>query len=296
MKKFLSNFPRLSKTLRAARDTWNSEARPSSTKNGYLFSGSEAMIRGDFEPLETELANKILDDSNLFINVGANIGYYCCMALSKNIETYAFEPIPLNANLLMRNVYINNWQDNLHLFPLGLSNKHSIMPIYGAGTGASFTTGWANIPESFHNLAPCVAIDEIDINYPSKSNTFIIVDVENHELVFLLGAQKLLNKAKKPIWMVEICIDEHQPTEIVINPALVETFEIFLNKGYECRIVNQEIRKIEMKEIRHIEETQANHLDSHNFLFADPEFFAKNLPELRNTIATTLKTHKTISQ
>jgi hypothetical protein len=51
------------------------------TSLGFKFIGNKSMMNSLFEPCETEIVKKIFPKVNLFINVGANIGYYVCLAL-----------------------------------------------------------------------------------------------------------------------------------------------------------------------------------------------------------------------
>ena len=61
---------------------------------------------GEFEPEETEIFLSIIKDVDVLVNVGANVGYYCALALSHNKYVYAFEPIQLNLNTLLKNMKI----------------------------------------------------------------------------------------------------------------------------------------------------------------------------------------------
>lgn len=54
------------------------------------------MRNGVFEPDETALMQKIFTQVDTFVDVGANIGYYTCLALQSNTPVIAFEPQPLN--------------------------------------------------------------------------------------------------------------------------------------------------------------------------------------------------------
>ena len=48
------------------------------------------------------------------------------------------------------------------------------------------------------------------------------MDIEGAEKYMLEGGQKLLDLKLKPIWLIEISINEHQPKGVTINPDLVE--------------------------------------------------------------------------
>ncbi|MCG2775339.1 MAG: hypothetical protein L6406_06610 [Desulfobacterales bacterium] len=46
---------------------------------GFQLIGSRAMQDGTFEPLETDIIRSILEKSDVFIDIGANVGYFACL-------------------------------------------------------------------------------------------------------------------------------------------------------------------------------------------------------------------------
>ena len=84
------------------------------------------MMDGTFEAEEVELIKKHLSDADVFVDVGANIGYYSCIACSLGKYVIAIEPQPQNLYCLVANLYNNNWQKT-EVFPIGLSNKPDLL-------------------------------------------------------------------------------------------------------------------------------------------------------------------------
>lgn len=71
----------------------------------------EILNNGNWEPFETELTRRLLAVFDLFIDLGANIGWYS--ALAQNVmaaggQIYAFEPDSANLSLLRENVAIRH--------------------------------------------------------------------------------------------------------------------------------------------------------------------------------------------
>lgn len=110
---------------------------PKETPMGFKLIGNESMEQGLFEPEETYLICKLLDHVDTFLNVGANIGYYCGHALLKKKPTIAFEPEPQNLKYLLKNIKANNWESMIEIYPVAMSNKVGIVEIYGGSTGVS---------------------------------------------------------------------------------------------------------------------------------------------------------------
>ena len=98
---------------------------------GFFFNGHRSMEEGTFEPQETFLFEKTIEKFDLFVNIGANTGYYVCKSLKKGIDVVAFEPNQLNVNILLRNIEANNFSAKFQLFPVALSNIFGVLPMYG---------------------------------------------------------------------------------------------------------------------------------------------------------------------
>ena len=82
VKPLVSRAPRLAAMYRGMRDQLEGMEEPQPTPWGFKLAGNAAMAQGTFEPVETELVRKLLGEVDVLINVGANVGYYCCHALS----------------------------------------------------------------------------------------------------------------------------------------------------------------------------------------------------------------------
>lgn len=126
---------------------------------GFKFSGTHQMDVGIFEPEESEFFDYIIKDTDCFINVGANFGYYVCKALNQNKTTIAIEASPQNTKLLLSNVYANDFQASFSMFQLAISDKKGILKLFGNGTSASLIDGWAE--QSSYQLVPVNTLDSI---------------------------------------------------------------------------------------------------------------------------------------
>ena len=66
------------------------------------------LIHGEWEPEETELVKKLIKPGDIFVDVGANLGYYALLAARVGAShVYAFEAQPSTYELLGKNVIIN---------------------------------------------------------------------------------------------------------------------------------------------------------------------------------------------
>ena len=268
-KPIAERFPFLARTYRTIRDNMTTFQEPKMTPMGFKFTGTSKMEEGIYEVDEVEIVKRHLKDVDIFINIGANSGYYCCIALAFGKETIAFEPIDLNLRYLYRNIKANNWDDKIEIFPLALSNKTGLIEIYGAGTGASLIEGWAEISKNYSRLVPVSTLDSVLCNRLAGQKCFFLVDIEGSEKYMLEGAKAHLNFLPKPIWMVEISITEHQPQGTKINPNLLSTFKIFWENGYEVWTADKNSYHIKEEDILEIYEKGDNIFETHNFLFIE---------------------------
>ncbi|PXA03683.1 hypothetical protein DDZ13_10330 [Coraliomargarita sinensis] len=248
--------------------------------SGFAFKGNAAMASGRFEPEETTLFCKLLTHCDRLVNVGANIGYYTCLAAHAKKPVLAFEPIPENARLLLENVYRNGWSD-VEVFPLALGEKPEILPMFGTGTGASLVEGWAGIPSHDRRFLPVNTLDNTFGERKDLRNgrTLFWVDVEGFELSVLKGARSLIEGNAEAIWVVEICIDEHMPTGVNINPNLLDTFRIFFDNGFSACEAREGLPLVTHDDVEEIVAKQHNQLSTHNFAFLSNSFRNQMLSE-----------------
>lgn len=246
-------------------------------KLGFFFNGMSAMEDGKFEPDETNIFEKIISNYDVFVNIGANTGYYVCKALKKEICTIAFEPNQLNVNILLRNIKANNFDADFQLFPIALSDELGVLPLYGASTGASLVEGWAG--QMSNTLVPISSFDSTALPLTEGKKCFVMIDIEGAELGCLKGANSLLRSDTNNDFLIEICVNEHQPEGTIINPKLVETFELIYSYGYVGYTIGAKLRKVELSEVKKILFTNIDTLGVHNFLFTKSD---KILNELKS--------------
>jgi FkbM family methyltransferase len=267
-RRLIDRVPAIGNGYRRIRDNWRANDPPRLTPFGFKLVGDASMVHGTFEPEETSTVAAILRDADVFINVGANVGYYCAIALQLGKHTIAFEPMPGNLKRLYKNIQVNQWEHLIEVFPLALSDRIGIVTMFGGGTGASLIEGWAGAPSGY---AMSVAMSTMDTVLGTRfdgQRCFILVDVEGAELALLSGATNQLRQSPLPLWMIEISVSEHQPAGVRQNPHLLSTFELMWNNGYDSWSATSEPRLIAPEEVRAVASTGVDTFGTHNFLFA----------------------------
>lgn len=258
--------PSLALFLRTFRDQMDQGQIPKMTPWGFTLAGHEAMAIGAFEPQETKLVRHLLGEVNLLVNVGANVGYYCCHALSLGKPVIAVEPIARNLRYLLKNIRNNGWATGAQVYPVAVGRGTDILEMWGGGTGASLIRGWASISESYVTQVPVLSLDRILGNTLQNKLALILVDIEGAELMMLQGAMQTLQHEPRPIWIVEISTKEHQPVGTTMNPYLIETFDMFFTRGYRAFTADDQQDEVTQEMLREIAAGKDN-LATHNFLF-----------------------------
>ena len=191
------------------------------------------MSSGAFEPDETRLVQSMLRSDSVFVNVGANVGYYICLARKAGARCVAIEPLDQNVQILQRNVQANGWSD-IEIHPVAVGDQVAMLKLYGGGTAASLVEGWAGASNEHYRFVPVTTLDNVLTNRFAGHSMLVLIDVEGFELNVLRGALRLMVRQPYPSWIVEICVDEHQPNGVRINPSLLETFNLFWSHGYRA--------------------------------------------------------------
>lgn len=269
LKRQAKRFRWLAHRYRVWRDAAFERVEPQPTPFGFLLSGQRDMMNGTFEPAETAMIRKLAANADVFVDVGANIGYYVCHALQSNPEcrVVAIEPLPANLRYLLRNVKANGWEQRCEITPVAVSSRPAVVTLFGAGTGASLVRGWNGAPDSSALLVPANTLENILGERFLGQRCLIMIDVEGHEGAVIDGAGSLLLRSPKPIWFVEIGLGEHL-TGDGGNPAFGKVFKAFSDKGYDAWTCTASPRRISVEEAR-IAARDSISLGTHNFLFAE---------------------------
>lgn len=266
LRPIVEKFPYISSLYRNLRDEIAYNEEPVLTPWGFKLAGNSVMSSGTFEPEETTLIRNLLIDADILVNIGANIGYYCCHALSMGKEVIAFEPMQNNLRYLCKNINANNW--SCEVFPIALSNEIGILKMFGGGTGASMVKGWAGSSENYFSFVPCSTLDTILGSRLTGKKILFVVDVEGAEKWVLEGGVKILANNPKPVWLMEITASQQQPSAIGVNPRLLDTFQLMFKAGYEAATADNSFHKVTEEIVLAAQNGESTVIyNTHNFIF-----------------------------
>jgi len=266
IKSNFERFPALALFYRNTRDLLDQRHPARPTPWGFSFAGHDAMADGSFEPEETAVVRKLLAEVDVLVNVGANVGYYCCHALSMGKPVIAVEPNTRNLHYLLKNIKNNGWEKQAEVFPVAMGSGADILQMWGGGTGASLVKGWASIPESYVTQVPILSLDRVLGDTLHGKRALILVDIEGAEFMMLQGAKQTLMNEPRPVWLMEISSSEHQPAGMTMNPRFADTFGLFFENGYQAVTADAAAEEITPAMVREVV-AGGIVLNTHNFVF-----------------------------
>ncbi len=162
---------------------------------------------------------KRLNDYNVFLDIGSNIGTYSIISAIEGIRVHAFEPVKSNYDALVTNIKLNNYEKLITAYPiaLGKTNSTANFTLDMVNTGASHLTEYTDIAEVIHNPEfediEIVRLDDyVDkLNIKPTDKVFMKIDVEGMEPDVLIGAENFIRNHPNILIMIETvhCGREH---------------------------------------------------------------------------------------
>ncbi len=163
--------------------------------------GSECyldMTRGTWEPGVTELFERLLLPGMVVVDVGAHIGYFTLLAARRVGPTgrvYAFEPVPYNYNLLVKNIALNGYE-NIVPVQKAVSDKVGTATFYihPNQVGHSF------YPETLGRSKTAITVETTTLDQFFSEQGWppvqmVKMDIEGAEPAALEGMAKVMQKA-----------------------------------------------------------------------------------------------------
>jgi FkbM family methyltransferase len=218
------------------------------TKYGFCITGNSRIAQKDWDIEDITSFLEVIDTHDVVLDLGANIGFYTCLAASYGKYVVAVEPSPRNLKILYRNLLENRF-NNVEVFPIALAQQCGLQKIYGFGDMASLIPGWAHARKSQFTLVPAITLDAIAAGRFQNKKLLVKMDVEGYELEVLRGATEILDARIKPTWMIEIGLsNDFIPGGI--NKNFAATFDVFWKRGYQCRMVHSSRMLVKQDDIK----------------------------------------------
>jgi len=196
------------------------------------------------EPETLEWIDNFEKKENLiFWDIGANIGLYSIYNALKNnnSKTIAFEPSTSNLRILSRNISINNFENNIKILPIPLTNKKNsflIMnePNFIEGSALNSFGEKYNFEGKNFKSKMKYQIFGTTINYLLENEIleipdYIKIDVDGIEHLILEGGDRYLKNIKIKSLSIEINENFKEQYDNVLKIMYKNNFKILHKKN-----------------------------------------------------------------
>lgn len=188
----------------------------------FLFQDTMACVEGPYE-----YGKVVLEENDVVIDAGSNLGIFACCAASKNCIAYAFEPTEKAMPDLMENTGRYN---SIHVVQAALAEQTGSAKFVVDDTNMTqnrFATG--NQENANTEEVKVYALDDfVEENHVERVD-FIKADIEGAERRMLLGAKKVLRTyaPKLSICTYHLVDDKEVLAKIILeaNPNYIIRYE-----------------------------------------------------------------------
>jgi len=147
----------------------------------------------------------LLAAGDLFVDAGANFGFWALAAARRGCSVIAVEPVPPTRARLEENARLNGLEGAVEVVGAALSDAAGSLTLSMAGgeSGqASAHPAPAGAVETF--VVPAMTLDSL---LGDRAVRFLKVDVEGHEAALLRGADGLLSSGRAAYVLIELSGD-----------------------------------------------------------------------------------------
>ena len=231
-------FPWLASLWRFLRDSFRyATMRPEVTEFGFRMLGKDDLDTSRIQSSEHAAFKRLLSESDIFVDIGANVGLFTMLAAEKKVPVISCEPHPQTFRLLCRNLHMNGFED-VEAHACAIGDRTRICSLFGGGQGASLNEGWGGIHSTYETVVPCITLEALIGNRFQDLQMLFKVDAEGAEFDILSQSPHLLNRKPKPIWIIENSISRNYGPKK--NPNYKSLFDLFWRNGYEAYTVESD--------------------------------------------------------
>lgn len=194
------------------------------------------ILDGVFEKWTSDLFQSIITPWCVFVDVGANIGYFTVMASKLWAEVVAFEPVSQFSHILKKNIK-ENLCENVITYEIGVWAEEWRFDIY-IDEKNPWWTSLIKRSRSINHKKETIIIKQLD-NIINNKIDILKIDVEWFEYEVLLWAKKILSQDSLKI-IIEFA-PEHDEVNIINNRKKPEQIiNILLQYWFTINVISEE--------------------------------------------------------
>jgi FkbM family methyltransferase len=189
---------------------------------------------GSYEPHVAATLDRLLGPGDVFVDVGANVGYHTFRAVARvggDGRVVAVEANPENARLIAHTIEVNA-VTNVELVPMALAGGRGYVD-FGTHVGSNGgflpagTTGSGR-----GTIVPTMALDDLGL----ASVSVVKIDVEGAEAIVVDGAQETIER-QRPTFVMEF--SQEMTARVSARPPEVH-LQRFVDAGYSIAIIDRD--------------------------------------------------------
>ncbi len=199
-----------------------------------------------YDVQEIALVKTLLKPGDVFLDAGANIGFYSLVAsqlVGETGQVHAFEPIQANVDQFNTTIERNKI-NNIEVNQIALGAAPGFLTIY-QGDDPIGNSGWASVVQTERKNRPReVAVTSLD-TYLQQQNiqqvALIKLDIEGAEFAALQGCQAILSSDFRPAIILEL-------NEFLLTPNGLTASQILRHieaYGYRFQLIGRTLVDID---------------------------------------------------
>jgi len=191
-----------------ARKMTHDKPRTVRTRRGFMmrtrlndYVPREIFLLGEWEPDTTRLLASSLKNGDVFLDIGANVGYFAVFAgrlVGEKGKVFAFEPLPEVRAELEHNISLNRLS-NCRVMPFAASDRAENITLH-VPEGILGNTSMRSQAKGREIQAQAARVDDL---LGDQQVSMVKVDIEGAEHLALSGMEKILRR-DKPQLIVEV--------------------------------------------------------------------------------------------
>ena len=196
------------------------------------------MLLGQYERHTARACRQLLRPGMIVADVGAHVGYFSLLfadCVGESGHVYAFEPHPYNRCLLQLNTARRT---NITVVGKAVADRSAEVPFFASSIGSgSHSLREDRVAAHARAVVHAITLDEF---FDGMRLDFVKIDVEGAEELVLAGAERLLNSAKPPALLLEVC-----PQLATASGGEVPSLTLLRHKGYCLTIIDDTAGRVE---------------------------------------------------
>jgi FkbM family methyltransferase len=148
-----------------------------------------------FSPYSILTALALSEDKDVFVDIGANVGYYSLTMASRGLPVVAFEPHLPNFQLLCGNAALNN--PHIQCIQAAVSDRSGEATFHAASSPLSGSLDFTFNPQVLKSYrVRAVTLDDFVEEHPLPERMLIKAIIQGYEPEFIRGARRTIERCR----------------------------------------------------------------------------------------------------